>query len=33
MHKNENASIVGWGAGLVAHIWGVQSATRKPIQT
>jgi hypothetical protein len=26
-------SIVGWGAALVAHIWGVRAATRRLIRT
>ena len=25
-------SIVGWGAGLIAHIWGVRAATRRLIR-
>jgi hypothetical protein len=26
-------SIVGWGAGLIAHIWAVRAATRRLIRT
>jgi hypothetical protein len=26
-------SIIGWGAGLIAHIWGVRAATNRVIRT